>query len=344
MLVKFAVDPQALVKESNPLPTDFESLIERWENFGILVNPYQLEDEIDSFEFNIRIQLEEIFKDDQPPRRYRCEDIAGQLDWEYLLDNDGIGLNEWSETLELAVVGELLADEIGVGIHGEPLSDELIQATYGDVEPIGLTRSYRARGWRHAWNTARLGFTEGEAHETLWDERFSRLTQFSSQIVIIDRHALHDRQIDGFIRLLQLIDRDGQSCRVTLFSSPAEDNDETVESIRQRLHEKVGELDGGGVRQVTIRLLPLDEQEHDRRIRFDRSVYAPENSVALAFSGNEGTVPQRIGCALQPSDDEYHPYDVMKQTENELIRKAGSLQWLIDEPDYMVLLPNSGVS
>lgn len=344
MLVKFAIDPQALLKESNPLPTDFESLVEQWENFGVLVNPYQVEDEIDSFEFNIKIQLEEIFKDDDPPRRYRFEDSTGQLDWESLLDDNGAGLKAWSPTLELAIIGELLTDEIGVGNNGAPLSDAARQATYGNVEPIGLAKSDRARAWRHAWNIARIDFNEGEEHETLWNERFSRLAEFSSQIVIIDRHALHGRQFSGFLKLLQLIDRDGQLCRVTLFSSPSEDNDEVVSRIREMLHEEIGTLSGGGVQQVTVRLLPLNAQEHDRRIRFDRSVYAPENSIALVFSGDEGSVPQSVGCQLRPSDEQYHPFEVMKQTENELIRKARNLKWLINEQDYMVLYPNLSAS
>lgn len=344
MLVKFAIDPQALVKESNPLPTDFESLIERWENFGILVNPDQLEDEIDSFEFNIRVQLEEIFKDDQTPRRYRCKDIAGQLDWEYLLENDGMGLKEWSETLELAVIGELLADEIGVGIHGEPLSDEVIQATYGDVEPIGLARSHRARAWRHAWNIARLGFTEGESHETLWNERFSRLSQNSEQIVVIDMHALENRQYTGFVRLLELISSQGNACLVTLFSSPPANNDESVEGARRQLCEDVGRLGGSGVRQVTVRFFDSSDDEtrmmlHDRRIRFDCTVFAPENSIALVFSSDNGTVPQNIGCTLLVSDVDHHPYDAMKTRENDLLRKARALNWLRHEKDFAIFHP-----
>ena len=133
-------------------------------------------------------------------------------------------------------------------------------------------------------------------------------------------------------------------CRVTLFSSPSEDNDEVVSRIREMLHEEIGTLSGGGVQQVTVRLLPLNAQEHDRRIRFDRSVYAPENSIALVFSGDEGSVPQSVGCQLRPSDEQYHPFEVMKQTENELIRKARNLKWLINEQDYMVLYPNLSAS
>ena len=71
MLVKFAIDPQALLKESNPLPLNFDRLVDRWENYGVLVNTDDIEDSLDSIEFNIRIQLEEIFKDDDPPRRFR---------------------------------------------------------------------------------------------------------------------------------------------------------------------------------------------------------------------------------------------------------------------------------
>lgn len=345
MLVKFAVDPQALHKESNPLPLQFDRLIERWENFGVLVNAWEVEDKIDSIEFSIREQLEEIFKDDEPPLRYRfIADTVPQVAWD-TLDDDNIGsLNGWDGHFELAIIEETLAEIIGVGETGTPLSTEQRQELCGNVEPIGLAIADQARAWRRASTISRRGFEVGDDHETLWNERFSRLVEFSSQIVIIDAYALHDRQFSGFLKLLQLIDRDGQSCRVTLFSSPFEDTDEAVAKIRERLQEEVGRLSGGGVRQVTVRLLPLDKQEHDRRIRFDRSVYAPENSIALVFSGDEGIVPQSVGCTLQLSDDEYHPFDVMKETENELLGKARNLKWLVNEQDFVVLHPNSSVS
>ena len=237
----------------------------------------------------------------------------------------------------------VLNDELALFIDAldRPLSFDVQQALCGNVEPIGFTISDQARSWRQASAISRSGFEVGEVHETIWCERFSRLAELSTQIVIIDAYALHDRQLSGFIRLLQMIDRDAISSRVTLFSSPAEDTDEAVRNVYEALNNEVGRLSRGGIHQITVRLLPLIEQEHDRRIRFDRTVYAPENSIALVFSGNEGSVPRTVGCTLQVSDDEYHPFDVMKQTENQLIRRARDLQWLVSEQDYLVLFPDS---
>ena len=342
MLVKFAIDPQALQKESNPQPLHFDRLVDRWENYGVLVNTEELEDGIDSYEFNIRSQLQEILRDDDPPKRFRfTESNTAHVDWEELLEEQGIGkLGSWSEIFNLVVIGELLADDIGVGSTGTPLSFDAQQEMCGDVEPIGLAIADQARSWRQASAIARRGFGVGEVHETIWNERFSRHAEFSSQVVIIDAYALHDRQLSGFVKLLQMIDRDAKSCRVTLFSSPVEDRDEAVRDVRQILNNEVGRLSRGGIHQVTFRLLPLDEQEHDRRIRFDRAVYAPENSIALVFSGDDGAVPVSVGCSLQLSDDAYHPFDNLKEIENELLRKARSLNWLAGEEDFFVLYPN----
>ena len=342
MLVKFAIDPQALLKESNPLPLNFDRLVDRWENYGVLVNTDDIEDSLDSIEFNIRIQLEEIFKDDDPPRRFRfLKDTVSQVNWE-TLDDSNIGLlRDWADMLDLAVLNDDLA--YFVGASDSPLSIDEQQAKCGNVEPIGFPIADQARAWRQASAISRRGFEVGEAHETLWSERFSRLVEFAGQIVVIDAYALHDRQIAGLLKLLEFIDRDGNACRVTLYSSPSEDVDEAVERIRGLLHEAVGRLDGGGVQQVTVRLLPIDEQEHDRRIRFDRTVFAPENSFALVFSGGEGTVPVSVGCSMQLSDDEYHPFDVMKQTENELLKKARALRWLSSEDDFIILHPNQRI-
>ena len=83
MLVKFAIDPHALQKESNPQPLQFDRLVDRWENYGVLVNIEELDDGIDSFEINIKSRLQEILKDDDPPKRFRfLEDTAPQISWE----------------------------------------------------------------------------------------------------------------------------------------------------------------------------------------------------------------------------------------------------------------------
>ena len=311
-----------------------------------MVNAFEIEDKLASIEFSIREQLEEIFKDDEPPLRYRfLEDNVPHVNWE-TLDDDNIGrLRDWDEYFELAIIEETLAEIIGVGTTGAPLSLGQRQSMCGNVEPIGLAIADQARVWSHASSISRRGFDAGDEHESLWNERFSRLAEFSNQIVIIDAYALHDRQISGFVKLLQLIDRDANSCRITLYSSPdreraAVDPDQAVMQVRETLTEDVSRLARGGIHQVTVRLLPLDEQEHDRRIRFDRTVYAPENSIALLFSGGDGTVPVSIGCSLQLSDDAYHPFDDLKKIENELLSKARSLDWLASEKDFFVLHPN----
>ena len=341
MLVNFAVDPQALLKESNPIPIHFDRLLEKWENFGVLVNAYEIEDKLASLEFSIREQLEEIFKDDEPPLRYRfLENAPPQMDWE-TLDDDSIGkLRDWDEHFELAIIEETLAEIIGVGPSNEPLSFDDQQAICGNVEPIGLAIADRARAWSLASGISRKGFEVGDDYELLWNERFKRLAEYSSQIVIIDAYALHGRQLDGFIKLLQMIDRDANSCRVTLFSSPTEDSDEAVRNAREVLENEVDRLSRGGIQQITIRLLPLDEQEHDRHFRFDCNVYEPGNSIALVFSGNQGTVEQRVSCSLQISDGAYHPFDDLKEIENELLKRAKRLNWLATEDDFFVLQPN----
>ncbi len=354
MLVKFAIDPQSLFKfkAQTTLSIQFERLLEKWENYGILVNTDQIEENIDCFEPNIRDQIEEIFEQSDlktSPPRYRLLEGERRVIWEDLDDNNIGILSDYSEVFDLAIIEETLALEIKV--LESPLSPDTREAICGTVEPIGHAIADRALSWSRASAVSRRGFEEGDNYMRLWNEHFKRLTEFSSQVVIIDAYALHDRQFDGFVKLLQFIDKDGKACRVTLFSSPAQDNDRSVQDndrsvkkIRERLSYEVGRLSGGGIKQVTIRLLPLDKQEHDRHIRFDRTIYKPQNSFALVFSGEDGNVPQSVGCSLQLSDDEYHPFDDLKKVENELINKAKNLRWLASEQDYMVLFPNSSAS
>ena len=285
--------------------------------------------------------MEEIFKDDSAPQRYRfLEDAVSHVNWQ-TLDDKNIGrLGNRSDEFELAVLNDDLAYFINAS--SRPLTIDEQQALCGNVEPIGFAISDKARSWRQASAISRRGFEVGDDHETLWTDRFSRLAEFSNQIVIIDAYALHDRQISGFVKLLQLIDRDAKSCHVTLYSSPdreraAVDPDEAVRQVRETLTEEVCRLARGGIHQVTVRLLPLDEQEHDRHFRFDRNVYESGNSIALVFSGDNGVVEQRVSCYLRLSDNVLHPFDDLKKIENELLSKAKTLDWLVDEEDFIIL-------
>ena len=342
MLVKFAIDPQALL--SDPQPLQFDRLVDRWENYGVLVNTEELEDAIDSYEINIKSRLQEILKDDDPPRRFRfLEDAVSQVNWE-TLDDKNIGiLADWADVFELAVLNDELA--FFINASNSPLSLDDQRALCGDVEPIAFSIGDQARSWRQASAISRRGFGTGEVHEALWNEHFSRLAESSGVIVIIDAYALHDPQIYGFVKLLEFIDRDASSCRVILFSSPVNNNDASVEGIRKHLCEAVRKLDGGGVQQVTVRLFDSSDDDsrrmlHDRRIRFDRTVFAPENSIALVFCGDKGVVSEDIGCALQLSNDEYLPFEDMKTKEGRLRERAVKLKWLATEKDLFVLRPN----
>lgn len=366
MLVKFAIDPQALHEDSQPHPFEFEDLVEKWENFGILVNSDELQEHIDSFESNIGDQLRKILEESDRFKRCRfIEETGERVDWSSFLEDDGRGihkLGDWADALELAVIDELLAAEIGIGKGGAPLTGNARQSLCGLVEPIGLAIAVGALVWRRAWVTTQRPFLEGELHDALWERRFRRLVEFSSEIVIIDAFALHDRQFDGFVKFLRYVDRDGSSCRVTLYSSPdkerAERNaDRAVQDVRRKLTAEVDRFARGGLKQVTVRLLRVIDQEHDRYVRFNHNVYAPQNSIALVFCGSSGRVEEQVGCAMKPtikahddgelfnSDDEmdYDPFeDELKPIENALLEKAKNLEWLATEKDYFILPRNQG--
>ena len=210
----------------------------------MLVNADELEDGIPSFEFNIKIQLEEIFKEkednppgqcricsnsvtdwslsENPPKRYRFleDEETAPPAWR-TLDDDNIGrLRDLSDIFELAVLEETLAEIIGVGPKGHPLSPDDQQVMCGNVEPIGLAIADRANAWERAFSISQREFQVGDWHDSLWTERFSRLAEFSEQIVIIDGYATSENHITGLLRLLDLINRDGKHCHVKLFSFP----------------------------------------------------------------------------------------------------------------------------
>ena len=337
MLVKFAIDPQVLL--SDPQPSQFDRLVDRWENYGVLVNTEELEDVIDSYEFNINVKsrLQEILKDDDPPRRFRfLEDAAPQVNWE-TLDDENIGrIAHWGDVFELAVLNDELA--FSIDALDSPLSFEKQRDMCGRVEPIAYAIADRARAWTRVFDLSIEGIEAHEMHETLWNVRFSRLAEFAKQITIIDGNALRREQIRGLVRLLNFINRDGKGCHIELFAHSPEENDSAVRRLRESLQEIVSSMTGDGVQQVTVHLLPESDDEsrhllHDRYLRFDYNAYQIGNSIALIFMRSTGIVGQPVG--FSPASFGY-----VEEREIQLIEKAKTLKWLVSEEGSFVLPPN----
>ena len=328
MLVKFAIDPQALLKEANPYLIYFDRLIEKWENFGILVNASEIDDKIDCIDADIREELEVILKDDETPLRYRfLEDTVPHVNWETLDDDNIVRLSDFSDSFELAVLNDELAYFIGA--LERPLSFEQQREMCGGVEPIGLAIADRARAWTRVSDLSMDGIEAHELHESLWNGRFSRLTEFAKQIVIIDGNALRNEQFSGLARILNFVDRDGKDCHIKLFAHPTEENDSTVTGLRERLQLIVDRMTGGGVQLLTVHLLPASDDEarhllHDRYLRFDFNAYQIGNSIALLFMRDAGTVGQPVG--FSPAS-----FDYVEEREIQLVEKADNLNWLISE-------------
>ena len=347
MLVKFSIDPNSLQKRD--MPFTFTSLIEKWHFHGVLVNIDEIRAAIhansSSFDPNIRDKLQGAIKQSSlrstTVPKFRSSSLlsAGNnsVNWASL-DDDISQLAKWSDKFELAVVNDKLAGQLG--ITHEPISED-IRHICGDVEPIRLDIADRSHAFANAHEISQAAIPEDSISRSIWDERFQRLAEYSSEIVIIDKYAVRSNNIAGVRAFIKHLDRDSVNCHLTIFSSLAQKNTNKAEQEIKRIRNDL--LDSPpvrGIKKITVHLLPNEEHPHDRYIRFNRNVFSTARGITDAFK--ECVVPEEISCALL--DDPKSSYSTQVKREKDLERKSacyspanGSKKWLCKEEPCIII-------
>ena len=346
MLVKFAIDPQSLMGDSDTILTPLEDLIDQWEFFGILINFDDVDDALAAAQIdqNVRIAWGNVLMANEPSKAYPSEryrtghpddSIDAQL-WDALSEQSDeqsvareLATRHGGQDLELAVIEETVA--YFMGVTNRNASSNLIDAC-GGVEPIGLARAHRATKFQDAKQLSLKVISkddEDAEHDKLWEGRFQRLAAYSSEIVIVDQWALSDGDIDGFVKILRYIDQAAANNRLILYSKPESersgspvDFSKEIPKLRERLNGAVTRL------PIKVHLLEPHENFHDRYIRFDHNVFTTGNGLASAFRLGNSVQEQSIDCTLK---DHAQSLTDIKKEEKRLGKRRSSVKWTAED-------------
>lgn len=289
MSVNFAIDPQALGKESQslakvdgyPILICLGRLIDKWkEVHATLVNFEEIDEVVAKCGDTNIVDLWEQVSDseDDPSMALLKPGSFPKAKNECAISFQGsIGANAknaeslkhelavWKGKISLAVLGKQVAERIrfdNTNLWVHRASQELISSC--GVEPAGLQLASDANAFTFP---DRGGIEEGDKASDIWDEVFKPLVERADakEIIIVDRYAAwnalnpdYDNN-DELLNLLTFIHRDSPDCEVTIWSSDEKVHKIGVGALEKRLKEifrKACRTSGKkGIRRVVAKII-----------------------------------------------------------------------------------------
>lgn len=290
MIVAFAVDPGALAlpaRDAGVRLAAHERLLRWWAHLGILVYPG---DRLRS------TRLYEAISELPVDLRKRWA-AAFQVGWhsgaqpevDLSTVESASGLSRMKGHVTLACLDEQRALKMGLPVERPCRVVPKAEIEICRLECVDATDTFQrserlADGWIDA----------GTSVDEVWQIRFSRMSRWASQVVIVDRYGAlqHARapHRSGFRRLLTELDRDGPGARVHIYSEVG--RVVSADRLAEALGAAAEEFTWRGLQEITLTLVSENhywEIAHDRYIRFDQKLCSVGVGLCELLSGDEVT-------------------------------------------------------
>lgn len=274
MIIRFAVDPEALAMRNFPAPLRrslHDNMLRLWANVGVLVYTGR------AFEQSqLSVALRELPQDIRKMwllalKQNRIQ--QGPPHWK------GIRALESPEELSALTkaIDILCLDEVRAALLGLPEEEESIQLDANNLELVRFDCVNRALVFQEAEELAREPIEKGTKVLDVWKQRFARLARLSRHVVVMDRFALESAfkrgdKHSGIRRFLMELNQTAETSGVTVYASVKEFSSR---KLRDHLEGIWRELPKGGIRKIQLYL--VDDRDfmtiaHDRYVRFEKSV------------------------------------------------------------------------
>ena len=287
MLVKFALELDAI--DENVRKQDLEFLMETWENFGILVHPTRKDIEnakeksrtpkarqlwITTWTLVLKKNLSLRF---QPLNE-------GSFDWEKIQSVDDLA--QHSGKFEVALLEETRAEALGIGDGETKKFDEIEGVRFADY-PL----------WRAEFQKASLPriaslpyIARGSDRKDIWEKYFHQLAEISREIVIVDRYAMGEDNIQGVFWLLERLTEIAKASKIQI-NAGLKSEKEPHRGRREIVGDFRRKFRGKHIIPTEVRLFddwdPMSKDAHDRHIRFDNHVIGIGRGAAETFRNEE---------------------------------------------------------
>ena len=292
MLVKFALELDTI--EGNVRRQDIEFLMETWGKFGILVHPTP-KDIANAKEKSRTPKDRKLWTETWANVRKKKLSLRfqplneGSFDWEKIQSADDLA--QHSGKFEVALLEETRAEVLGIGDGETKKFDEIEGVRFADYNL-----------WSAKFEINPFHFEGGSERKDLWEKYFQRLAESSREIVIFDRYAMKQNNIQGVFWLLERLTEISKASEIQINASLTEAGDRDEQGSRgywdglfHLIEEQFKrEFQDKRVIKTKVRLFsdndnPPFQFPHDRHIRFDRHVIGIGTGPAHTFN-SEGII------------------------------------------------------
>ena len=327
MVVRFAIEPDALIDVSYSSPRDMighhKRLIKLWEQYGLLVDPGEGPDSITSIFGSqvfrtVRTMWQEAWK-----TKHRCRRVRPAKDnhirWQDL--NSPSDVAAYEHMIDLALV-EAVRGIAYLGIPEEDQDDQErdVFSTYcGAVEAALFKYPEQSHAFAYIVELSRRTvMPAGQSRSEMWSAWFGKLAPKSKEVAIIDRYGFSRWDFNGICWTLDSLAEGMSGGVVTIYASnpltlapPGVPEPELLSRISTVLTRKPRNL-----KSVTIFLVANQEMTKDRYIRFDECAFSIGHGVSEAFRYE--CLLQDMPCMLDPQ-----PRGLIRTMSNEVQRLVG---------------------
>ena len=327
MVVRFAIEPDALLEDSYYSPRDMKNhhkrLIRLWEQYGLLLDPGKGPDSVtsifDSHAFRrVRAIWQEAWKTKNRCRRAKTEG-DNHIRWDNL--NSEADLARYEHLIELALV-ETYRGIVCLGIPEEDEDDRgnnLYSNFCGAVEAAFFKFPEESHSFQDIMNLSKKTvLPAGQQRGKMWSTWFQKLAQKSKEVVIIDRYGFSKHGLRGICWALDSLRGSMSEGNVSIFSS----NPSTLagsSASESEILNRIGTVlagEPGKLKTVTVFLLANREMTKDRFIRFDECAFSIGHGVSEAFAREY--LDREMPCILDT-----HPRGLLRIMRNEVQRLIG---------------------
>ena len=320
MLVKFAIDPEALNNAENAA---FDSLYRNWWGpHGVLADPQGLGSALDcnsKYSDELRVARDNFEKNGWPLFHKICP-----IEWQSILGDSDNDLAKYSGEFSLALLDNDRADLLDVpkGNSGK------YSRNCGGVEATRFRNADLSTNFETAKLLAHQAIPEGQTVSELWRERFRTLVGCSNgnqQITIMDRYIASNIYMNHneLFQLLEFISADSSGCSVTVFSSNKDVSDLACLEERVNSWQKQIGLRKNGIKRLTMHICYDDAVPHYRYVRFGEMICTTDVGIEV-FRGD--VVSREVQFSLELPEHIKPPEHIgaYRRRENKLRKRTRS--------------------
>ena len=327
MVVRFAIEPDALVDVSYSSPRDMtghhKRLIKLWEEYGLLVDPGEGPDSITSRFGSQTIQAVRTLWKEAWKTKSRCRRVRPAKDshirWQDL--NSPADVAVYEHILELVLVDTVR----GIAYLGIPEEDhddhgsDVVSTRCGEVEAALFRYPEQSDAFGYMVELSRKTVIRaGQGRSAIWSGWFEKLAGRSKEAAIVDRYGFSRRGFNGICWTLRFLTECMAGGVITIYaSSPSSltgsgvPEQELINRVRAVLIRKPSSL-----KSVTIFQVVDQEMTRDRYVRFDECAFSVWHGVSEVLRAEY--LDQDMPCLLDPQ-----PKGLVRTVRKEVQRLVG---------------------